>query len=414
MPQVIVLGSLFALAAVGASAMDVRVAPAEIVTIKGERLRLSPEAPRSWGHGTKLKHLQHLRPGIGVPAHGAIDPDSVIVRFRGKVLERGKDYLLDPVWGSLGIGPNSCVTTRNFVTVDYRYSLMRLDSLVETPDGERVVRQGQSRLLAPEPPALKPGEKRIANIFVNYFCDGTNADVFPILETAAQAKTDTTPGRIPRTLAKLKAGEPVTIVCWGDSVTAGGDASAPDKRYVRVFERRLKKKFPRAKITVKNVSVGGSNSSQWLYPERYDASKNPRLRLCRWDRVVKAKPDLVTLEFVNDAWLSTPKRFDPVYNEILKRVRALGAELLLITPHFTMPGMMGFKGLREKEKRGYVANLKRFAREHWLALADASSRWGHLWKEGLPYVTLLRNGINHPDDRGHAIFADEMMKCFEE
>ena len=90
----------------------------------------------------------------------------------------------------------------------------------------------------------------------------------------------------------------------------------------------------------------------------------------------------------------------------------LGAEVILITPHFTMPGMMGFKHLREKEKRGYVLNLRRYAEEHGLAVADASARWEHLWKEGIPYVTLLRNGINHPDDRGHALFADELMKCF--
>ena len=57
--------------------------------------------------------------------------------------------------------------------------------------------------------------------------------------------------------------------------------------------------------------------------------------------------------------------------------------------------------------------LRKFAASHGLALADASARWEHLWKEGIPYVTLLRNGINHPDDRGHALFADELMRCFE-
>jgi hypothetical protein len=35
---------------------------------------------------------------------------------------------------------------------------------------------------------------------------------------------------VPKTLAKLRAGEPVTIVTWGDSVTAGGDAHRATKR----------------------------------------------------------------------------------------------------------------------------------------------------------------------------------------
>ena len=92
-----------------------------------------------------------------------------------------------------------------------------------------------------------------------------------------------------------------------------------------------------------------------------------------------------------------------------------GAELILITPHRTFfpqdveqhPAM-----LHEEDRRPYVANLIRFAEEHGLAVADASARWSHLAAEGIPFCTLLRNGLNHPEDRGHAIFAEELMKCF--
>ena len=83
------------------------------------------------------------------------------------------------------------------------------------------------------------------------------------------------------------------------------------------------------------------------------------------------------------------------------------AEIVLITPHF-VHGMP-----RDHDNRPYVANLKRFAEKHDLALADASARWAHLWREGLPYITLLANNWNHPDDRGHRLFAEELIKCFE-
>jgi len=56
---------------------------------------------------------------------------------------------------------------------------------------------------------------------------------------------------------------------------------------------------------VATVAVGGSNSRRWLYPDRYDAAKNPRIKQCRWDLIEAAKPNLVTLEFVNDAGLRT-------------------------------------------------------------------------------------------------------------
>jgi hypothetical protein len=56
--------------------------------------------------------------------------------------------------------------------------------------------------------------------------------------------------------------------------------------------------------------------------------------------------------------------------------------------------------------------LRNIANEKKTGLADASRRWEHLTGEGLPYTTLLYNNINHPDDRGHLIFAEELMKFF--
>jgi hypothetical protein len=76
--------------------------------------------------------------------------------------------------------------------------------------------------------------------------------------------------------------------------------------------------------------------------------------------------------------------------------------------------MMGFKSLRETESRPYVIALKKFAQDKRLALADASARWEHLACEGIPYVILLKNSINHPDDRGHVLFAEELMKTFDD
>jgi hypothetical protein len=66
-----------------------------------------------------------------------------------------------------------------------------------------------------------------------------------------------------------------------------------------------------------------------------------------------------------------------------------------------------------KETRQYVQELKDFATKHRLGLADASARWENLASEGLPYITLLKNTINHPDDRGHRIFAEDLMVNFE-
>jgi lysophospholipase L1-like esterase len=387
------------------------IAPAPVLTVSDEALMLSEDKPVGWAKGARLKACN----ARDVNACGSFVPGSLEIRRAkgGALLKEGDDYLLDSDWGHVGIGPKSCVTTQDTVFASYRYSLRRLDTVQVSADGHASLKQGEPHISSPMPPEPDPGCIALAHVFVDYRAVNVPPDaIYPITETAAQALTASTPGRIPKTLAKLASGQPLTIVCWGDSVTAGGNASKPELRYVDLFAAGLRERFPQAKIDVRNISAGGSNSRQWLDPEKHPYKNlhgpaNP----ARFENVLHAKPDLVTIEFVNDAGLS-PAIVDETYSEILKRLEPTGAEVILITPHFTMWKMMGFKTMRESEKRPYVLALRDFAAKHNIALADASARWEHLWKEGQPYLTLLNNTINHPDDRGHRIFAEELWKCF--
>ena len=47
-----------------------------------------------------------------------------------------------------------------------------------------------------------------------------------------------------------------------------------------------------------------------------------------------------------------------------------------------------------------------------LAVADASLRYGRLWRQGIPYSTLMMNNINHPNVFGMSLFADALMALF--
>lgn len=393
-------------------AVTLPVAPAPVLIVSDEPLKLSADKPAGWSKGTRLKACN----ARDVNASGSFVPGSLELRLGkgGELLKEGEDYLVDAEWGHVGIGPKSRVTINDTVFASYRYSQLRMDTVQTDAQGTVTLKQGVPHISAPLPPAPDQGATAIAHVFINYRSTEVAPEaIYPIAETAAQAVTATTTGRIPKTLAKLKAGQPVTIVCLGDSVTAGGNASKPEFRYVDVFAAGLRTRFPQSKIEVKNISAGGSNSRQWLYPDKFPyrgltGAANP----ARFEHVLAAKPDLVTIEFVNDAGLS-PVQVEESYSEILKRLQPLGSEVILITPHFTMWRMMGFKSMREAERRPYVLALRDFATKHQLGLADASARWQHLAKEGLPYLTLLDNTINHPDDRGHRLFAEELWKCFE-
>jgi hypothetical protein len=99
---------------------------------------------------------------------------------------------------------------------------------------------------------------------------------------------------------------------------------------------------------------------------------------------------------------------------MLKDFRRIGAEWVILTPHYARPDWMGLKqetGI-DQDPRPYVRGLRLFAENNRVALADASLRWGRLWRQGLPYSTLLMNNINHPDERGMRLFADSLMELF--
>ena len=49
---------------------------------------------------------------------------------------------------------------------------------------------------------------------------------------------------------------------------------------------------------------------------------------------------------------------------------------------------------------------------HVGAVRGLARRYGRLWRQGIPYNTLMLNCINHPDYRGMRIFADALMELF--
>jgi hypothetical protein len=131
------------------------------------------------------------------------------------------------------------------------------------------------------------------------------------------------------------------------------------------------------------------------------------------EKVLGARADLIVSEFVNDAGLM-PDQVEQRYSRLRADFRRIDAEWIILTPHYVRPDWMGLTRERDidDDPRPYVAGLRQFARQHGVALADASVRYGRLWRQGIPYSTLMLNSINHPDARGMKIFADSLMELF--
>lgn len=384
-------------------------------TVENEPLMLSDQIPDGFWQGTKLQGPHPVGP---INARESLRTDTLVIRRErnGTPLAHGKDYLVSAPYALVGLGPDTSLTSADVVFASYQYSVQRLDSVVLNHDGAVEYIQGIDGVASVVPPAISPDSIRLFNVFRPYEADALEKDhLFFIDATDRDIVTGTTGGKIPKTLEKLKQGKAITMVCLGDSVTVGADIADPSGSYVEQFRTALQRKFSPEQINLHNISLGGSRSIQWLYKGDYKGLPRRPADVCDFQRVLDLKPDLVTIEFVNDMTLKQ-EALEESYNAICTKLSAIGSEIILITPHFVHPGLMGLHGnpLRPPETRPYVAFLREFSAKKNLGLADVSSRWEQSWKEGIPYITMLANHFNHPDANGDRLYAQELMKCLNE
>ena len=380
--------------------MVVAVQPAEIVTVDAETIAGLPDfkpTAAGWVKGVPLAGVRAQECAVT----GALDPASL--RVEG--FERGVDYEVDLQWGTIGRLPAGRIAAGQPVVVRYRYGKMRLDSVVARPDGSVAVVQGIPDVVRPLPPTLAAGETRMANILIPArAAQLTEECLFPILETGFP---EVPVRRFPATLEKLRRGEPVRILAWGDSVTDAGylPGKAVD-RWQDQFVTRLRERFPTSRIELVTEAWGGRNTGSYL-------AEPPGSLHNYQERVLAVKPDLIISEFVNDAGLNAAQ-VNERYGQLLKDFRGIGAEWIILTPHYVRPDWMGLTRQREidEDPRPYVKALREFAEANGVPLADAAWRWGRLWRQGLPYLTLMHNNINHPDARGMKLFADSLLELF--
>lgn len=390
------------------------IAPADSRTVTDERYGklpvFDPEAA-PWIKGAKLRGVQTLE----TTAADMLDPESVRLKAGpgdAEVFEADKDYGIDLRWGTFGRLEGGAIGAEQPVYADYRHGVCRIDSIILDAAGAVSLAPGTPHVNVPRPPELAAGRQRIANIWVpGRLAKLAEANLFPILADAFPQTVPEGPTAAERllakTMAKLRSGEKLTVMAWGDSVTVG--TFVPDweqNRWQAQFAARLREAFPEADIELVTVAWGAQNSRSFL-------DEPPGSQYNYQEQVLDRKPDLIVSEFVNDAYL-TPEGVEELYGKLLADFRGIGAEWIILTPHYVRPEWMGLTSERDcdDDPRPYVAGLREFAERHSVALADASPRWGHLWRQGIPYTTLLLNAINHQDERGMKLFADALMALF--
>ena len=171
-----------------------------------------------------------------------------------------------------------------------------------TPDGQIVLRPGKPHVAAPQCPATAAGETLLGTVWLPGVTAKLTADnLLPVLERAYPEPPKPSPTvaerLLPKTMRKLRQGEPLRILAWGDSVTVGTFVPDPDRnRWQAQFVTRLRERFPQAKIELVTEAWGGRSTSSYL-------AEPPGSEHNYQAKVLGAKPDLIVMEFVNDAGL---------------------------------------------------------------------------------------------------------------
>ncbi|MHC1688386.1 MAG: SGNH/GDSL hydrolase family protein [Methanothrix sp.] len=195
-----------------------------------------------------------------------------------------------------------------------------------------------------------------------------------------------------KTRGSLEAGRSVTIVTYGDSITAG---FAVRRGFPSFWREMLQNKYPKAKIELVNSGISGDTTLDGL--ARLDWS------------VLSYEPDLVTINFgINDCVLGLDlAEFEENFVEMVRRIRSGPAsEVLLLSsqPLETPP--------YDKWVQDYYQAVERVALEMDVGFVDVFGAWMERVNLGTPLGSLILSGLDHPNEAGYRIIAEELMKLF--
>src|SRR5436305_5779254 len=196
-------------------------------------------------------------------------------------------------------------------------------------------------------------------------------------------------GSLPHVAGKLAAGQPVVIVAFGSSSTAGFGSTAPEFTYPNRLAAQLRRQYPGADITVLNRGKGGEDAPEMM----------KRLQT----EVIDAKPDLVIWQVGTNAVLRNldPAETAKLVEDGVSRVQAAGADLVLVDPQYS-PAV----NARAENASRMVKLLGRVAELHHVGFFPRFEVMRD-WHEGqsLPFESFVIADGLHMNDWGYACFA---------
>jgi len=214
--------------------------------------------------------------------------------------------------------------------------------------------------------------------------------IVPLLASFVRSATKTSTGAS-NTLAQLKTGEAVRVVCFGDSVTGLYYHTGGRRAYTDLLGTALRRLCPRADVTMFNAGVSGDTTARGL----------SRMQ----ENVLAKNPTLVTVMFgLNDIVATSKTEYRSNLNTIIDRAEAAGAEVILCTPNAVTT-----TGSRPVEKlERYCEIIRQIAHERNVLLCDSYSQCQAMMQQDPLAWRLTMSDEFHPNCNGHKMLAEQI------
>lgn len=324
-------------------------------------------------------------------------------------LTPGVDFALDPDWAAVAALHGSAYGPGTRVKFKYSYGLSRIDRIELAPDGRIHVVKGVADKSQPRIPPATPGRKSLATVVIPNYADALTADMVNILDPAWDGVPPVARREhLDEFRRKLASDAPVTIVCFGDSITVQPERDFKDGRgnYVDRLAAWLRAEYPaREVVVIGREEPAEARPRRTLVVKAGVGGDTTAGGLRRLEKDVLARrPDLVTVMFgVNDenrrgdGNAVPPAEFRANLDRIVQSAMDAGSAVIVLTPGMKNPGWSATVGNMVE----YAEAARAVAAERRVCLVDNYRAWERVGKRGYSPMVFLGNCINHPVDLAH-------------
>ena len=177
--------------------------------------------------------------------------------------------------------------------------------------------------------------------------------------------------------------------------------------YLEKFREKLIEKYEYTSVSVVNSGIAGDVL--------------PSMARRAWRDVIRYDPDLILVNGSlnwTDEVMGDAEEYKRILRELVRRFRGeTEADVILLTPNGDLPNALFSapgQGVPEPTTEQRAEKIRELAAEEGVCLADVRAVWTMARDAGCPWEELLANRINHPSVEGHEVYAQVLMKLFEE